>query len=155
MSRASQIGLIWIFIYVVNVINSFDIDKINAFDAILREHLNTSLRSDMDHCNLGIEERYSCLIGHSMLSREGEFYKMLSLKANFEKLVILSYADFAYVELAINLHESLQALHITNFLFICADERALKVLRRRSEFTKEHHILLLFYSLIRGFLAHV
>ena len=131
MSRASQIGLIWIFIYVVNVINSFDIDKINAFDAILREHLNTSLRSDMDHCNLGIEERYSCLIGHSMLSREGEFYKMLSLKANFEKLVILSYADFAYVELAINLHESLQALHITNFLFICADEKALKILRRR------------------------
>ena len=131
MLRASQIGLIWIFIYVVNVINSFDIDKINAFDAILREHLNTSLRSDMDHCNLGKEERYSCLIGHSMLSREGEFYKMLSLKANSEKLVILSYADFAYVELAINLHESLQALHITNFLFICTDEKALKILRRR------------------------
>ena len=131
MSRASQIGLIWIFIYVVNVINSFDIDKINAFDAILREHLNTSLRSDMDHCNLGIEERYSCLIGHSMLSREGEFYKMLSLKSNSENLVMLSFADFAYVELAINLHESLQALHITNFLFICADEKALKILRRR------------------------
>ena len=131
MLRASQIGLIWIFIYVVNVINSFDIDKINAFDAILREHLNTSLRSDMDHCNLGIEERYSCLIGHSMLSREGEFYKMLSLKSNSENLVMLSFADFAYVELAINLHESLQALYITNFLFICADEKALKILRRR------------------------
>ena len=131
MSCISQIGLIWIFIYVISVINCFDIDKINAFDAILKEHLNTTLRSDTDHCNLDKEERYSCLIGNSMLSREGEFYKMLSLKSNSENLVMLSFADFAYVELAINLHESLQALYITNFLFICADEKALKVLRRR------------------------
>ena len=124
-------GLRWISIYVINIINCFDIEKINAFDAILREHLNTTLRSDTDHCNLDKEERYSCLIGNSMLSRDGEFYKMLSLKSDSEMLVMLSFADFAYVELAINLHESLQALHITNFLFICADEKALKILRRR------------------------
>ena len=66
-----------------------------------------------------------------MLSREGEFYKMLVLRANPEKLVILSFADFAYIEFAVNLHESLQELHITNFLFVCADVKALNLLKRR------------------------
>ena len=127
----SQLCVIWIVINVIHVINCYNIDVINTFDAILRKNLNSTLRTDMDHCYLGIKERYSCLIGNSMLSKEGEFYNMLVLKANPEKLVILSFADFAYIELVINLHESLQSLHITNFLFICADEKALKILKHR------------------------
>ena len=115
------------------MINCFNIDAINDMDAINRNYLNTytRLRSDMDHCNRLKEGRYSCLIGNSMLSREGEFYKMLVLRANPEKLVILSFADFGYIELAVNLHGSLQALHITNFLFVCADVKSLNVLKRR------------------------
>ena len=125
----SQIGLIC---FVINIVNCYNIDTINTFDKILRKSLSTNvtLRSDMDHCNEKTD-RYSCLIGESMLSRNGEFHKMLVLKANSEKLVILSFADFAYVELAVNLHESLQAQHITNFLFICADKNALNILQRR------------------------
>ena len=128
----SKILLISIVINVINVVNGYDIDAINAIGAICRR-LNTYApsRSDMDHCNMLKEERYSCLIGKSMLSRENDFYKMLALRADAKKLVILSFVDFAYVELAINLHESLQALHITNFLFICADAEAFKVLKRR------------------------
>ena len=71
------------------------------------------------------------MLGNSMLSREGEFYNMVLSRANPEQLVILSFADFAYVDLAVNLHESLQALHITNFLFISADAKAFEVLKRR------------------------
>ena len=126
----------------INFVTSFNTDAINAMDAIHRNYLNTytPLRSDMDHCKRLKEERYSCLIGKSMLSRGGEFYKMLVSRANAEKLVILSFTDYAYVELAINLHESLQALHITNFLFICADVKALNVLKRRgiSSFLYQH-----------------
>ena len=85
----------------------------------------------MDHCKLRKEEIYNCLLGSSMSSREGEFYNMLLSRANPEQLVILSFADFAYVDLAVNLHESLQALHITNFLFISADAKAFKILKRR------------------------
>ena len=93
MLIALKIGLIWIVINVINVANCYNIDAINAIDAIYRNHLNanTPLRSDMDHCNRMKEGRYRCLIGNSMLSREGEFYKMLVLKANPEKLVILSF----------------------------------------------------------------
>ena len=133
MLIALKIGLIWIVINVINVANCYNIDAINAIDAIYRNHLNanTPLRSDMDHCNRMKQGRYRCLIGNSMLSREGEFYKMLLVKANPEKLVILSFADFAYIEFAVNLHESLQELHITNFLFVCADVKALNVLKRR------------------------
>ena len=128
-----RIGLIWIVTNGINSVNCFNMDAINAMDAIFRNYLNTytPLRSDMDHCNRLKEGRYSCLIGNSMLSREGEFYKMLALRANPEKLVILSFADFAYIEFAVNLHESLQELHITNFLFVCADVKALNVLKRR------------------------
>ena len=122
--------IIWI---VLNVVNSCNIDSINSLDAVSRKNLiaDSTLRSDMDHCNMGKEERYRCLIGNSILSNEGYFYKMLLLNSNPEKLIILSFVDFAYVELAVNLHESLQALHITNFLFICGDEKALNLLKRR------------------------
>ena len=87
MLIALKIGLIWIVINVINVANCFNIDAINSIDAIYRNHLNvnTPLRSDMDHCNRMKQVRYRCLIGNSMLSREGEFYKMLVLKANPEK----------------------------------------------------------------------
>ena len=110
-----RIGLIWIVTNGINSVNCFNMDAINAMDEIFRNDLNTytPLRSDMDHCNRLKEGRYSCLIGNSMLSREGEFYKMLVLRANPEKLVILSFADFAYIEFAVNLHESLQELQIT------------------------------------------
>ena len=133
MLYISQIGLIWINIITINIGNCFNIDSINAVDAILKKHLDsdTTLRSDMDHCKVRKEEIYNCLLGSSMLSREGEFYKMLLSRANPEQLVILSFADFAYVDLAVNLHESLQALHITNFLFISADAKAFKILKRR------------------------
>ena len=131
MLCSSHTALMLVIMNVINDIYCFNIETITAFDAKLRKNLNITLRSDMDHCNLDKEERFSCLLGTSMLSREGDFYKMLVSKANPEKMVILSFADFAYVELAINLHESLQALHITNFLFICADEKALKILKRR------------------------
>ena len=106
--------MIWIIMNVINAVNSFNIDAINAFNVISRKTLSsdTTLRSDMDHCNLGKEERYSCLIGNSMLSKDGEFYKMLVSNANNDKLVILSFADFAYVEFAINLHESFKALQL-------------------------------------------
>ena len=128
-----KIALISIVINVINVVNGYDIDAINAIGEIYRYILNTYApsRSDMDHCNMLKEERYSCLIGKAMLSRENEFFKMLALRADSKNLVILSFVDFAYVELAINLHESLQALHITNFLFISADAKAFEVLKRR------------------------
>ena len=133
MLIALEIGLIWIVINVINFANCYNIDAINAIDAIYLNHLNTNtpLRSDMDHCNRMKQGKYRCLIGNSMLSRDGEFYKMMVLKANPEKLVMLSFADFAYIELAVNLHGSLQALHITNFLFVCADVKSLNVLKRR------------------------
>ena len=117
----------------MSIVNYKNIDAIIGFGSISRDNLNiySTLRSDMDHCKLGKEERYSCLIGNSIMSKEGEFYKMLASKATPEKLIILSFADFAYVELDINLHESLVALHIKNFLLICADEKALKILERR------------------------
>ena len=140
MFYISQIGLIWVNIISINVGNCFNIDSINAVDAILRKNLDTdtTLRSDMDHCKLRKEERYSSLLGDSMLSREGEFYKMLQSRAltvstvsNIpEQLVLLSFTDFAYVDLAVNLHENLQALDITNFLFISADAKAYNELKR-------------------------
>ena len=107
---------------------------LNDVDAMLRKDLNTStiLRGDMDHCKRSKEDKYSCWIGQPILSRDGEFYKILSATATSNKLVILSFVDFSYLDLAVNLHESFKALHISNFLFICADEKSLKVLQRRS-----------------------
>ena len=107
---------------------------INDVDGILRKDLNTStiLRGDMDHCKRSREDKYSCWIGKPILSRDNEFYKILRKTATSDKLIILSFADFSYLDLAVNLHESFKALHISNFLFICADDKALKVLQRRS-----------------------
>ena len=118
-----QICLVWIVT-----------SAINNVDAISRKDLNTStiLRGDMDHCKRSKDDKYSCWIGQPILSRDGEFYKMLTKTATSDKLIILSFADFSYIELAVNLHESFKALHISNFLFICADDKALKVLQRRS-----------------------
>ena len=117
------ICVIWIIISALNDVN-----------AMLRKDLNTStiLRGDMDHCKRSKEDRYSCWIGQPILSRDGEFYKILSATATSNKLIILSFVDFSYLDLAVNLHESFKALHISNFLFICADEKSLKVLQRRS-----------------------
>ena len=102
-------------------------------DAISKIYLDTILskRDDVNHCSDNKEEKYTCWLGPTMTSRQQEFYKMLNLRASPGKLVILSYVDFAYVEMAVNLHESFRALQIKNFLFICADEKALKILRRR------------------------
>ena len=104
---------------------------INDVDGILRKDLNTStiLRGDMDHCKRRNEDKYSCWIGKPILSRDNEFYKILRKTATSDKLIILSFADFSYLDLAVNLHESFKALHISNFLFICADDKALKVLQ--------------------------
>ena len=114
--------VIWIFLSAIEVVHAMSRDDLNRF---------TFPRKDMGHCKLKKDEKYSCWIGKSMLLRENEFYRMLKLKATSGNLVILSFTDFSYVEMAVNLHESLQSQNISNSIFICADEKALKVLRRR------------------------
>ena len=74
---------------------------INDVDGILRKDLNTStiLRGDMDHCKRRNEDKYSCWIGKPILSRDNEFYKILTKTAtsstgtlencgNSEKIVV-------------------------------------------------------------------
>ena len=100
----------------------------------------TTTRTDTNHCNQVMEDTYSCWIGKSMLSRQNEFYKMLKSKATTSNLVILSFVDHSYVDMAVNLHESFKALRISNFIFICADEKAFQILKRRgiSAFLYQH-----------------
>ena len=40
------------------------------------------LREDMNHCKLDTENIYKCWIGKFMVSRDNEFYKMLTVRAN-------------------------------------------------------------------------
>ena len=83
-----QICLVWIIT-----------SAINNVDAILRKDLNTStiLRGDMDHCKRSKDDKYSCWIGKPILSRDGEFYKMLTKTATSDKIIKQSlWQKFSY-----------------------------------------------------------
>ena len=74
----------------------------------------------------------SCLIGPDILSRSGDFYGMLKIKANADNLILLAVVDFAYLNMAINFFEtSIKRFHVTNFIFICLDNKSFSDLQKR------------------------
>ena len=84
----------------------------------------------MDHnCNA---YNISCQIGPHMLSRSGEFFNMLKITADSKKLILFAVIDSAYLDMAINLHEtSINRFRITNFVFICLDNSSFNSLKKR------------------------
>ena len=98
----------------------------------MNSRVNTQHAEGIESCDGSKNNTYSCWIGDEMLSREGSFYKELKSKADSKNVIMLAFVDFSFVEMAINLHEySLKRLNIQNYLFVCSDNDAYEVLRRR------------------------
>ena len=92
----------------------------------------TKSREELKYCGTSENEKHACWIGPGMLSRQGAFYKLLEEKSNDDKLIILAYVDFSYIEMAINLYQySLKRLNITNFVFVCSEMDAVHALKRK------------------------
>ena len=98
----------------------------------MNSRVNTHHTEGIENCDAFKNNTYSCWIGDEMLSREGSFYKQLKSKADSKNVIMLAFVDFSFVEMAINLHEySLKRFNIQNYLFVCSDNNAYEVLRRR------------------------
>ena len=86
----------------------------------------------IEYCHDSKKSNISCWIGDSMLSMEGSFYKELRAKADSNNVIMLSFVDFSFIEMAINLHEySLKRFGIRNYLIVCSDQGAYGALKRR------------------------
>ena len=101
-----------------------------SFHKILKRY--TKSKEEIEYCKKSKTDKITCLVGPGMLSRHGVFYKTLQSRANKDKLIILSFVDISFVEMAINLYDfSLRPLNIRNYIFVCTDEKAYVALERR------------------------
>ena len=94
-----------------------------------------AFRNNVQHsdiCKPTYNNIYECWIGSLVLSWKGQFYKKMEAKANPNNIVILAIVDLSYLDMAMNLHESLESLQIRNLLFICTDNKSFNILQNRS-----------------------
>ena len=76
--------------------------------------------------------RDRCWIGAFALSWSGRFFEKLESKADSNNIVILAVVDLPFVDMAINLFESLEHLQIKNFVFICSDTKSFNILLKKN-----------------------
>ena len=125
--------LSWYLFWIVTVLIFSSCLNVQNSPTVYEEYMANfkDLTQKMDHCEANAQKKYSCWIGSELLSRNGTFYKILESQSNANGTIILAFADFSFVDMAINLHETFRTSAITNFLFVCTDKNACHALSRR------------------------